>query len=265
MDTVELTHGSSLLTSGLSHYNRWMALQLNRLGPLQGTVLEFGCGSGGLTRALAQLPGVDRVIANDVSPHVKDYFRSQFAADARVEFVGADILSAPREFDRIRYDWAVSSNTLEHVERDGEALRRIAERARTRQALILVPAFNCLYGTCDRDGGHLRRYTKRTFTRMAEAGGLQVERVFYFNMVGAFAWWAQYVLLKRDDYTAESHAQTYSTFNRFVVPLYSRIERFLPCASWRGRTLCQHNQLTVRLCCTVPLSFLCGISRNGSS
>ena len=229
MNTIELTHGSSLLTSGLSHYNRWMAEQLNSVGPLHGTVLEFGCGSGGLTQALAHLPGVRRVIGNDVSPHVREYFRARFGGEPRIDFIGADILSDPAAFDGLDYDWAVSSNTLEHVERDGDALRSITERARTRSAVILVPAFDCFYGTCDRDGGHLRRYTKRSFARMAESAGLRVERMFYFNMIGALAWWAQYVLLKREDYTAEGHAQTYSIFNQYVVPLYSRIERPLPC------------------------------------
>jgi SAM-dependent methyltransferase len=229
MNTIELTRGSSLLTSGLSHYNRWMADQLNSVGPLHGTVLEFGCGSGGLTQALAQLAGVRRVIGNDVSPHVCEYFHARFAHEPRIEFIGADILSDPSVFDALGYDWAVSSNTLEHIERDADALRRITERARTRCAVILVPAFDCFYGTCDRDGGHLRRYTKRSFVQTARSAGLRVERMFYFNMIGALAWWVQYVLLKREDYTADTHAQTYSLFNQYVVPAYSRVERFLPC------------------------------------
>lgn len=229
MSTQELTCGSSLLLSGLSHYNRWLAQQIERLGPLEGVVLEFGCGSGGLLRALLARPGVRRVIANDIAPHVKSYFDEHFAGVANVAFCNANVFTAPEAFAEMGYDWAVTSNTLEHIEDDGTALRRIVEHARTRTGIVLVPAFECFYGTCDRDGGHLRRYTKSTFRRMAEAAGLRVERMFYFNMVGALAWWAQYVVLRREDYEAEGHAQNYSIFDRFIVPLYSKVERVLPC------------------------------------
>jgi SAM-dependent methyltransferase len=228
MSNQELIQGSSLLLSKLTHYNRWMADRLNRLGPIEGTVLEFGCGSGGMARALRQLPGVTRLIANDVSPHVKDYFAANLAGIPGLEFSDADIFKTPAVFREMNYDVAVTSNTLEHIEDDGTALRRITECARTKTAVILVPAFNCLYGTCDRDGGHYRRYTKSSFRKMAEAAGLRVDEVSYFNLLGAAGWWTQYVLLKRTDYETESHAANYSIFDRWIVPIYSKLERPLP-------------------------------------
>ena len=228
MSTTELVQGSSLLLSKLTHYNRWMADRLNRLGPIQGTVLEFGCGSGGMARALLQLPGVTRLIANDVSPHVKDYFQKNLSGIPGLEFSDADIFQTPETFRAMGYDIAVTSNTLEHIEDDGTALRRITECARTRTAVILVPAFNCLYGTCDRDGGHFRRYTKASFRKMAEGAGLRVEAISYFNLLGAAGWWTQYVLLKRTDYETDSHAANYSIFDKWIVPIYSRVERHMP-------------------------------------
>jgi SAM-dependent methyltransferase len=229
MSTQELIQGSSLLLSKLSHYNQWMADRLDRLGPIEGTVLEFGCGSGGMARAIVSLPGVRRLIANDVSPHVKDYFGKNLSHIPNLEFSDANIFEQPEVFAAMNYDIAVTSNTLEHIEQDALALKRIAENARTRTAVVLVPAFECLYGTCDADGGHLRRYKKATFRRMAESVGLEVERISYFNMLGAFGWWTQYVLLRRTDYETESHATNYSIFDKFIVPVYSRIERVVPC------------------------------------
>lgn len=228
MSTQELIQGSSLLLSKLSHYNRWMAERLNALGPIEGTVLEFGCGSGGMARALVQLPGVERLIANDISPHVKEYFRTHLSSVPKLEFSDADIFKTPELYRAMNYDIAVTSNTLEHIEDDGLALKRITECARRRTAVILVPAFNCLYGTCDKDGGHFRRYTKTSFRRMAEGAGLKVEKVAYFNLLGAAGWWTQYVLLKRTDYETESHASNYSIFDKYIVPVYSQVERLVP-------------------------------------
>jgi hypothetical protein len=145
-----------------------------------------------------------------------------------LEFSDADIFQAPEVFRAMNYDVAVTSNTLEHIEDDGLALERITECARRKTALVLVPAFNCLYGTCDRDGGHFRRYTKRSFRRMAEGRGLTVEAISYFNLLGAAGWWTQYVLMKRTDYETESHAANYSIFDRYIVPVYSRLERLVP-------------------------------------
>lgn len=228
MSHQELIQGSSLLLSKLSHYNRWMATRLNALGPIEGTVLEFGCGSGGMARALVQLPGVSRLIANDVSPHVKTYFEKHLSSVPNLEFSDADIFKTPELFKAMHYNIAVTSNTLEHIENDGLALKRITECATSKTAVVLVPAFNCLYGTCDKDGGHLRRYTKSSFRRMAEGAGLRVEKLAYFNLLGAAGWWTQYVLMKRTDYETESHAANYSIFDKYIVPVYSQLERVVP-------------------------------------
>lgn len=225
----ELIEGSSLLLSELSHYNRWLAEQLNRLGPIGGTVLEFGCGCGGLTHAVACLPGVEKVIANDISPHVREFCLTRFAKFKNIEFSDANILESPEAFASLSYDWAISSNTLEHVEDDKTALRRITEHARLKTAIILVPAFKCLYGTCDRDGGHLRRYTRATFEKLADGAGMELNGAFYFNMLGALAWWLQYVLLRVRKYEDEAHLRRYSFFDRHIVPFYSKLERRLDC------------------------------------
>lgn len=228
MSDQDLIQGSSLLLSKLSRYNQWMATRLDSLGPIEGTVLEFGCGSGGMAQAIVRLPGVRRLIANDVSPNVKEYFAKHLSSVPNLEFSDADIFEAPEVFKAMNYDIAVSSNTLEHIEDDGLALNRITECARSKTAVILVPAFNCLYGTCDADGGHLRRYTKKSFRRMAEGAGLRVEKIAYFNLLGAAGWWTQYVLMKRTDYETESHASNYSIFDKYIVPVYSKLERLVP-------------------------------------
>ena len=94
MSNLDLIQGSSGLLSELSHYNRWMADRLNELGPIEGTVLEFGCGSGGMTQALLALPGVRRLIANDISPQVRKYFTEHLSSLPNLEFSDANVFEA---------------------------------------------------------------------------------------------------------------------------------------------------------------------------
>ncbi len=57
------------------------------------------------------------------------------------------------------------------------------------RAIVLVPAFQQLFGTLDRELGHARRYTRQSLTRRMNQAGFRVERAFYFNLVGTLGWW----------------------------------------------------------------------------
>ena len=138
-------------------------------------------------------------------------------------------MNTPEVFAKMQYDWAISSNTLEHIEDDKKALYRIVENARMKTAIILVPALSCLYGTCDHDGGHLRRYSKVSFKKLTEDTGLKLDGFFYFNMLGAIAWWVQYVLLRIQNYSDKSHLRCYTIFDRYITPSYSKLEGKLDC------------------------------------
>ena len=195
------------------------------LEPLSGPVLEFGCGTGGVTRALAELPNVSTVYANDISPDVAHFFHNQPNLHKKISFVGDDLIADQMKLAQLSYDFAITTNTLEHIPQDGEALRAITRHARKGYTLVLVPALECLFGTCDGDGGHIRRYSRESFAAMCTASELRVDRIHYVNLVGALAWWAQYVLLQRRDYASEEHARPYSFFDKRILPLTAKIEK----------------------------------------
>ncbi len=216
------------MTSELTNYNRWIVATLEGLllQPLSGSILEFGCGTGGVTRALAALPRVEKIFANDISAQVASFFQSS-RMPKKIHFIGDDLTANHSLLSELKYDFAVTTNTLEHIQKDGEALRLITEGALKKCSLVLVPAFECLFGTCDRDGGHIRRYTRRSFVEMCENNDLRVERIRYVNMVGAMAWWTKYVFRQQTDYCSQKHGNTYSFFDKRVLPLTSKIEHRL--------------------------------------
>lgn len=102
-------------------------------------VLEVGCGTGRVTRLLAQR--VRRVVAVDLSPDMLRRARRRFSAGGPVDLIRADVLDLPL---RRGFDLTVAANgVFSHLLRDDQrlrALRQIRERLRPGGTL-LVDAF----------------------------------------------------------------------------------------------------------------------------
>lgn len=88
--------------------------------PPRARVLEVGCGTGVLTRALARWPGVDAVVGVDTAPSLLDKARGLAADLPNVAFHEADARSLP--FDDRGFDVVVFDSTLSHVPRPEAAL-----------------------------------------------------------------------------------------------------------------------------------------------
>ncbi len=64
--------------------------------------------------------------------------------------------------------------------------------------VLIVPAFQALYGPIDGLLGHYRRYSKKSLREVAERAGVIPERLRYMNFVGFFSWWFNSHILKRN-------------------------------------------------------------------
>jgi hypothetical protein len=56
---------------------------------------------------------------------------------------------------------------------------------------LLVPAHPRLYGSLDEAFGHHRRYTPERVHELVDRAGLQVRRLYHFNLLGTLGWWAK--------------------------------------------------------------------------
>jgi hypothetical protein len=90
--------------------------------------------------------------------------------------------------------------------------------------VLLVPAFPALHGPIDRNLEHWRRYRRSDLGRLADAAGLRLRWVRYMNTAGFFGWWMNARILRRDTQSAGQIA----FFDRFIVPLMSRVESAIP-------------------------------------
>jgi SAM-dependent methyltransferase len=165
------------------------------------------------------------VIGIDVEPACVKAWRSSFPDCANLLGYTMDVLdSAFLDLERHCADTIVCLNVLEHIEDDKRALQHMHAVLRPGgRALLIVPAFESLYGPIDRNLGHFRRYSQANLRRLGESTGFRT-MVRFFNVVGLFGWWLNAKVLKR---TEQSPSQI-RLFDRVIVPALSRVEAVAP-------------------------------------
>ncbi len=191
-------------------------------GELGRRVLEVGCGLGNFTGLLLDR---DAVIAVDVEPACIQRLKQRYAERPNLHAFVCDV-AAPefRDLARLRPDSCVCLNVLEHVEDQDAALRAMASVLTPGGVIVLlVPAFQALYGPIDHNLGHHRRYSRGALRELAARAGLRIRKLHYSNSIGFFGWWTNSHILKRE---AQSERQI-QVFDRYLVPLISGAERLV--------------------------------------
>jgi 2-polyprenyl-3-methyl-5-hydroxy-6-metoxy-1,4-benzoquinol methylase len=86
------------------------------------------------------------------------------------------------------YDGIYTSNVLEHIENDEEALKKIHAMLKPDCNLVIyVPAFMCLYSGLDSSIGHYRRYHKKEILEKLRKNKYTVIDSHYVDSIGFFA------------------------------------------------------------------------------
>jgi SAM-dependent methyltransferase len=220
VDHAAYTLADQQRMSQAKNYFAWQSrLVGSELGP---RVLEVGCGVGNFT---ATLLNRDAVIAVDVEPECIQRLKQRFPDRDNLHAFVCDVLSPEfRDLAKLRPDSAVIVNVLEHVEDDVAALKAVAGVLAPKGIIVLlVPAFQALYGPIDRNLGHHRRYSRGAIRRLAQRTGLRLRKMHYMNSIGFFGWWTNARILKRQ---AQSERQI-KIFDRYLVPPMSALERLI--------------------------------------
>jgi SAM-dependent methyltransferase len=202
---------------------RYFQWQYDLVEPYLGNrVLEIGCGVGNFTCAL-----LDRecVVGIDVDEAVLHEHRQRFRGHNHVTAHIMD--STSPDFSSLtsyRPDSVVCLNVLEHIEDDHRALANMHSVLQPRgRAILIVPAFEQLYGPIDAKLGHYRRYSKPTLRRLAEETGFHVLGLRYMNMIGFFGWWFNARVMPREE---QSESQI-AIFDALVVPVQAALEGWI--------------------------------------
>jgi SAM-dependent methyltransferase len=143
---------------------------LQRFVPSGARLLDVGCGTGGLTMALARTYAVEGIDAS-----------AQAVEIALSRGLNAHLISShdqmPREFDAV-----CAFDVLEHLDDDQAFAKELTVSAKSGGIVaVTVPAFRMLWGPMDDLAGHRRRYRLGQLERLMGNAGLRRLHVTYFN------------------------------------------------------------------------------------
>jgi len=126
------------------------------------------------------------------------------------------------------YDLVYSSNVLEHIEEDIEAIKSMKKMLKPNGLLILfVPAFNSLFSRIDSELGHYRRYTIPELKRKLHEEGFETPDARYCDSIGFLAWYAAKVLRVNQKMTKRVSISL-KIFDKIVLPVSKKIDKAFP-------------------------------------
>ncbi|MCI0689558.1 MAG: class I SAM-dependent methyltransferase [Sporichthyaceae bacterium] len=142
------------------------------------TVLEVGCGMGGVGARLAQ-----RYDYLGLEPDPTSYAvaaRRVGAASPSGEVRNTDLAGLA---DDERFDLVCAFEVLEHIEDDRAALKEWVSRLKPGgQLLLSTPAHQARFASADTMAGHFRRYDPEVMAERLTEAGLVDQRIVLYGM-----------------------------------------------------------------------------------
>jgi SAM-dependent methyltransferase len=142
--------------------------------PADARILEIGCGTGHNFEMLKRFGRLDALEVDEEARALASKRLGQAVGDAPLP----DLPGIPDG----SYDLVALLDVLEHVDNRAESLRSIAGKLRPDgKILITVPAYQWMWSAHDLAHHHKLRYSKKGLRRDAEAAGLRVRKLGFFN------------------------------------------------------------------------------------
>jgi 2-polyprenyl-3-methyl-5-hydroxy-6-metoxy-1,4-benzoquinol methylase len=180
-------------------FNKWL---FNTILPYcKGKVLEAGSGIGNISELLLEhgfhLTATD--VKNEYCIRLRNRFSGQLLLDdvLQLDLSNPDLAELHPELQS-QFDTVIASNVIEHIEDDRLAVRNCKNMLkRNGHLILLVPAYQLLYNSFDRELGHYRRYNTKQLKELLESENMKLIHCGYFNAAGLAGWIVSGGLLKK--------------------------------------------------------------------
>ncbi|NEO87019.1 MAG: class I SAM-dependent methyltransferase [Spirulina sp. SIO3F2] len=152
--------------------------------PLDAQILDVGSGTGTNLRLLKQM-GFTQVKGLDFSDDAIQFCTQKGLG----EVLKGDACALP--FPDNTFDVVFATDIIEHIDDDDQAIAEIHRVLKSQGiVIIMVPAFQILWGLQDRISHHKRRYRRRQILLKIQAAGFSIVESTFFNYLLFFPIWA---------------------------------------------------------------------------
>jgi SAM-dependent methyltransferase len=185
------------------------------------SVIEIGAGLGDFGSQLLEYEPADLTL---VEPGVECYGELKQMARPGVRVLNEfsqDV--AARE--KAKFDTALYSNVLEHIEDDAAEMRTALDLLKPGgHLLVIVPAHPFLFSPIDEKLLHYRRYDRASFLRLVEkVPGFEVVECRYINKLGVAGW-----LFNKWRGTTHQSQFLFSVFDKYFLPVSRALDHVAP-------------------------------------
>lgn len=199
-------------------YFKWQAEQISKYAGKR--IADIGCGLGNFVEIFSDK---ELYLGFDPDELVRKEVESlEYPENFKLAETGDICLDeAVDEIEENGIDTIICINTLEHIEKDKQALTNMVKAVKKNDHIcLIVPALHCLYGSLDKFDGHYRRYSKRDLSVLTNGLGVDVVLMHYMNMIGSIGWFIKSRIVKEKSYRNANFS-----FIVFLLPIISFLEK----------------------------------------
>ncbi|OPZ23124.1 MAG: Undecaprenyl-phosphate mannosyltransferase [candidate division BRC1 bacterium ADurb.BinA364] len=172
-------------TDAYADLARWVHSRVK--SALGDRVLALGPGAEPMA---ALLTAKRRLVLAPGDPAALRALRKRYAERPRIEALDFDLDAGGPEAPQERFDTILCLGALERAKDDAQALALLRGLLEPQGRLILLAsAHSRLFGPLDESLGRRRRYDAAALGRLLRETGFRVERISFFNPLGACGWY----------------------------------------------------------------------------
>jgi SAM-dependent methyltransferase len=176
-------------------------------------VLDFGAGSGSLASIFRQQFSVSPICIE-----IDSELRSVLKKKNFTSYADLSQLST-------KSDYIYSSNVLEHIHNDIDAIKKIYDVLSPGGKIgIYVPALPFLFSDLDRQAGHYRRYRKSELISKFEDCNFKVDMCFYSDSIGVLASMVLKIFGYRNSFRLGANRSLF-IYDKYIYPISQFLDK----------------------------------------